>query len=122
MTQWSKINDLNIVEKIAIGNDSISKENQHSWLIENLGGRWIETCEFTEKGINIKGGAPLRKNYGKVGFYYDESRDAFIPPKPFESWSLNEETCIWDPPIPLPDQNTYEWLENTQSWKLIREN
>jgi len=62
----------------------------------------------------------FRKNYCGVGYTYDESRDAFIPPKPYESWLLNEDTCLWEPPIPYPtDGEMYTWDENEISWVLI---
>ena len=62
----------------------------------------------------------FRKNYAGLGYTYDESRDAFIPPKPYESWTLNEETCLWDSPVPYPtDGEMYTWNEETTSWDLI---
>jgi hypothetical protein len=64
----------------------------------------------------------FRKNYAGIGYYYDEERDAFIPPKPFPSWILNEFSCLWESPIPYPnDGNIYEWNEDTQTWDLINE-
>ena len=64
-----------------------------------------------------KGGTPLRKNFAGKGYYYDEERDAFIPPKPFISWVLNENTCQWESPVPYPvDNNQYTWDEQTTSW------
>ena len=62
----------------------------------------------------------FRKNYAGLGYTYDESRDAFIPPKPYESWTLNEETCLWDSPVPYPtDGEMYTWNEETQTWDLV---
>ncbi len=64
----------------------------------------------------------MRKNYASIGFTYDQTRDAFIPPKPFASWTLNEETCVWDPPVVRPDDGQrYSWNEETQQWDLINE-
>jgi hypothetical protein len=64
----------------------------------------------------------FRKNYAGIGYYYDEQRDAFIPPKPFPSWILNEDTCLWESPIPYPnDGNMYMWNEDTQTWDLIND-
>lgn len=78
---------------------------------------WIQTSYNTRGGIHINGGVPLRKNYAGIGYSYDAQRDAFIPPKPFESWLLDEETCQWDSPIPYPqDGKSYDWDEPTQSW------
>lgn len=78
--------------------------------------RWIQTSYNTHGGQHPEG-RPLRKNYAGIGYSYDPVLDAFIPPKPFESWVLNEETGLWGPPIPYPsDGNVYEWDESTASW------
>lgn len=64
----------------------------------------------------------FRKNYAGMGHTYDQTRDAFIPPKPFESWVLNEDTCLWDPPVAVPDnENNYIWDESIQSWVEINQ-
>jgi hypothetical protein len=79
--------------------------------------RWKQTSYNTVGGVHLKGGTPFRKNYAGITFTYDAQRDAFIPPKPFESWILNEETCQWSAPTPMPaDGNLYEWNEATQNW------
>jgi hypothetical protein len=84
---------------------------------------WKQTSYNTHGGIHKLGGTPLRKNYAGINYTYDEQRDAFIPPKPYPSWNLNESTCLWDSPIPYPsDGNQYKWDETTQSWdELIME-
>jgi hypothetical protein len=65
----------------------------------------------------------LRKNYAGIGFSYDPVRDAFIPPKPFDSWLLNEDTCLWSAPVPMPDDDKlYNWNEATQSWDEVTDN
>ena len=65
------------------------------------------------------GGTPFRKNYATIGGTYDPERDAFIPPRLFESWTLNEDTCNWEPPTPYPnDSENYKWNETTQQWEL----
>jgi len=80
---------------------------------------WKQTSYNTRGGIHKLGGTPFRKNYGGVGYTYDEDRDAFIPPKPFDSWILNEDTCIWQAPVALPDtENRYTWNEQNQTWDL----
>jgi len=72
-----------------------------------------ETGLFTESGA-------FRKNYAGIGYTYDASRDAFIPPKPYNSWTLDEETCVWEAPTPLPDsENPYSWNEETLTWDLV---
>tara|TARA_R110002126_G_scaffold51806_5_gene141495 strand:+ start:402 stop:821 length:420 start_codon:yes stop_codon:yes gene_type:complete len=81
---------------------------------------WVQTSYNTRAGVHANGGVPLRKNYAGVGYTYDAERDAFIPPKPFESWTLNEESCIWDAPTPMPtDLKAYEWRESDRSWVEI---
>jgi hypothetical protein len=86
---------------------------------------WIQTSYNTRGGVHYgqdgqpDGGVALRANYAGIGFTYDENLDAFIPPKPFESWVLDEETCLWNAPIKAPDDgNFYQWNELTQSWDL----
>jgi hypothetical protein len=81
---------------------------------------WKQTSYNTKGGVHTEGGTPLRKNHAGIGYTYDEDRDAFIPKKPFNSWVLNENTCLWESPIPYPqDNNRYKWNEQNQSWDLI---
>lgn len=81
-----------------------------------FGTGWIQTSYNTYGGQHPEG-RPLRKNYAGIGFTYDSTRDAFIPPKTFASWLLNETTCLWDAPIPMPtDGKQYTWDETTTSW------
>ena len=78
---------------------------------------WVQTSYNTSGGVHRLNGTPLRKNYAGVGFVYDFTRDAFIPPKPFPSWVLNENTCLWDAPTPRPDDGKeYTWDETMTSW------
>lgn len=82
-------------------------------------GIWVKTSYNTLAGEHRLGGTPLRKNFAGIGYTYDAGRDAFIPPKPFSSWLLNEDTCQWYPPIKSPaDGNMYEWDEATVSWVI----
>lgn len=81
---------------------------------------WIQTSYNTRGGQHPEG-RPLRKNFACIGYTYDTWLDAFIPPKPYDSWILNEETCLWEPPVPYPvtnddDNRIYYWDEETQSW------
>lgn len=79
--------------------------------------KWIQTSYNTQAGEHKLGGTPLRKNYAGIGYSYDAQRDAFIPPKQFNSWVLNEDTCVWEPPTPMPtDGKLYNWDEDTTSW------
>jgi hypothetical protein len=80
---------------------------------------WKQTSYNTRGGINLNGGTSLRKNHAGIGYTYDEDRDAFIPPKPYSSWILNEDTCLWEAPVSIPqDNNIYSWNEQTKSWDL----
>ena len=81
---------------------------------------WVQTSYNTYGGVHQLGGEPLRKNYAGIGFRYDSERDAFIPPQPYASWKLNEDTCLWDAPIPYPtDGKQYIWNEHQQEWTLM---
>ena len=83
-----------------------------------FGTGWVQTSYNTSGGVHKNGGTPLRKNYAGIGFTYDSVRDAFIPPQPFASWTLNETTCLWDAPTPMPveEGKFFTWDEATTSW------
>ena len=88
--------------------------------VDSSPGEWLQTSYNTHGGQHSNGGTPLRKNYAGVGYSYDRTKDAFIPPKPFASWVLNDDTCLWDAPTPMPtDDKVYEWDETTTSWKEV---
>lgn len=84
--------------------------------VDTSPGQWIQTSYNTHGGVHINGGTPLRKNYAGVGYSYDPVRDAFIPPQPFPSWLLNDDSCLWDPPVPMPTEGLHVWDEPTLSW------
>lgn len=85
--------------------------------IDTIDGQWIQTSYNTLGNQHKLGGTPLRKNFAGIGYTYDLGRDAFIPPKPYKSWVLNEDTCLWDAPTPKPqDGKLYNWEEATTSW------
>jgi hypothetical protein len=85
--------------------------------VDTSPGQWLQTSYNTHGGVHANGGTPLRKNYAGIGYTYDSQRDAFIPPKPFASWLLNEDTCLWDAPVAMPDDGKgYKWNESTLSW------
>lgn len=81
---------------------------------------WKQTSYNTKSGIHLLGGTPFRKNHAGIGYTYDEDKDAFIPPKPFNSWILNEDTCSWEAPIqkPIDQENIYLWSESEQNWVI----
>lgn len=126
MAHWAEINENNIVIRVLVGdNDDPANDEGYSWLIENLSGTWIKTSYNAIGGKwrnpetnEITNNPAFRKNYAGIGYIYDEDLDAFIPPKPYESWILNQETCLWEPPIPYPnDDKYYIWNEETISWE-----
>ena len=86
-----------------------------------LGGTWKKTSYNTVGGVHSNGGTPYRKNYAGIGFKYDNALDAFIPPKPYASWDLNEDTCLWEAPTPMPveEGKFFAWDEDTLSWKEV---
>lgn len=89
--------------------------------VDTSPGQWIQTSYNTHGGIHVNGGTPLRKNYAGVGYTYDPVRDAFIPPQPFPSWILNDDSCLWDPPVPRPTEGFYVWDEPTLSWVVVED-
>ena len=78
-------------------------------MLDTSPGRWIETFKDRSQ----------RKNYAGIGFSYDLDRDAFIPPKPYASWTLDEDTCLWEPPVAHPGDGAYNWNEETQTWDAV---
>ena len=106
------LHDSNGIEQEVIGIDFLTKLT--GWAI------WKQTSYNTHGGVHSSGGTPFRKNHAGIGYTYDETRDAFIAPKPFNSWILNEDTCNWNAPVAMPiDDNKYSWNEQTLSWDLI---
>jgi hypothetical protein len=106
------LKDSNGVEQEANGIDFLTKLTGYPV--------WKQTSYNTKGGIHTEGGTPFRKNHAGIGMTYDEDRDAFIPKKPFNSWILNEDTCLWNAPVARPqDGNIYSWNEQVLSWDLI---
>lgn len=113
MSHFAQIDENNIVIQVLV----IEQETIDTGAFGDSN-TWIQTSYNTHAGIHTLGGTPLRKNYAGIGYTYDAQRDAFIPPKPFASWILNESTCLWQAPAPIPeDGNSYFWDEVTQTWK-----
>jgi hypothetical protein len=123
MAYFAKLGTGNIVETvISINNSVITDSNGIEQ--EQLGVDFINKLYNTRdvwKQTSYNNN--IRKNYAGIGYQYDQQRDAFIAPKPFNSWILNEQTCLWQSPIPYPqDNNKYNWNEQNQSWDLIEDN
>ena len=107
------LHDSNGVEQESIGIDFLTKLTGYPV--------WIQTSYNTHGGIHKSGGTPLRKNHAGIGYTYDEDRDAFIPKKPFNSWVLNETTCLWESPVAYPnDGQRYNWNETIKNWELVQ--
>ena len=113
MASFAKIGKGNIVERVeVVSNDIATTEQAGVDFLNNLY-KTRDVWKQTSYNNNI------RKNYAGIGHSYDPSRDAFIAPKPYNSWTLNEETCQWEAPVALPDtENRYNWNEETQQWNL----
>lgn len=108
MAHWAEIDENNVVIRVTVGdNDDPNGDEGYQWLIDNLGGTWIKTSY----------NGTIRKNYAGQGYIFDKERDAFIAPKPYASWVLNETTCKWIAPIPYPEDGfTYYWNETELNW------
>ena len=106
------LHDANGIEQEVIGIDFLTKLTGYPV--------WKQTSYNTIGGVHSSGGTPFRKNHAGIGYTYDETRDAFIPPKPFNSWILNEDTCNWNAPVSKPqDDNIYTWNESTLTWNIV---
>jgi hypothetical protein len=119
MAHWAEIDENNIVVRVLVVSDEQDHRGQDFLSNDlNLGGTWKKTSYNTLAGVHQLGGTPFRKNYAGIGYSYDSTRDAFIPPKPFNSWMLNEDTCLWEAPIEMPveEGKVFTWNEETTSW------
>jgi|TARA_R100000482_G_scaffold104640_2_gene47336 hypothetical protein len=121
MAHYAFLNMQNIVTEVIVGKDET--DGSTNWEI-HYGNIREQVCKRTSYntrgGAHINDGTPFRKNYAGIGFTYDYARDAFIPPQPFNSWTLNSDTCLWDPPVAYPeDGNRYTWDEENQEWDLL---
>ena len=111
MAHYAKIGKGNKVEQVIVAEQDV---------IDTLEGVWIQTSYNTIEGTHKLGGTPFRKNFAGVGFKYDSGRDAFIPPRLYDSWILNEDTCQWEAPVVYPeDGERYKWNEENQTWDLV---
>mgnify|MGYP003114341133 CR=1 FL=1 len=123
MAHFAKLGTDNIVEKVEVVSNNIATTEQDgiNFLnnLYNTNDIWKQTSYNTYAGEHKLDGTPLRKNYAGIGYTYDEDRDAFIPPKPYSSWVLDEETCNWEAPVVYPDDGKfYNWNETNQTWEL----
>jgi hypothetical protein len=126
MAHYAFLDDNNIVTEVIVGKDESETHPDVTDWETHYGEIRGQVCKRTSYntggGVHAHGGTPFRKNYAGIGDSYDAVRDAFIAPKPFNSWVLNEETCLWESPTPYPvDENSYTWDEDTTSWVLVVE-
>lgn len=127
MGHYAFLDPNNIVTEVITGKDEHElgpdgeARDWEVWYGEFRGQACKRTSYNTKGGQHTNGGTPYRKNYAGIGYTYDEARDAFIPPKPFTSWVLNEQTCLWDAPVPYPqDGKMYQWSEDDQLWLEVQ--
>ena len=121
MAHYAYVDGRNIVTQVVVGKDENEPlpDGYASWEAYYVAIR----CSYnTYGGVHSGGGTPFRKNYPGIGYTWDSVRDAFIPPKPYASWVLNEDSCLWDAPVPMPeDGQLYRWDEDTTSWVVYEE-
>lgn len=115
MAHYAKVENTIVTQVI------VAEPEFFNTFVDSSPGDWIKTSYNTSRGVHLNGGTPLRKNYAGVGYTYDSTRDAFISPKPYPSWLLDEFTCTWNAPTPLPTDNMYIWNEDTTSWVVVPE-
>jgi len=130
MASFAKLNSENIVitvvsvvNEVLKDSNNIEQEQLGIQFLKTLYNEsntiWKQTSYNTHGGVHSLGGNPFRKNHAGIGYTYDENKDAFISPKPYNSWILNESTCNWDAPIPMPtDGQRYSWNEENLNWIL----
>ena len=123
MAHYAFLNMQNIVTEVIVGKDET--DGPTNWEI-HYGNIREQVCKRTSYntrgGVNSSDGTPYRKNYAGIGYTYDYARDAFIPPKPYASWTLDETSCLWQAPVAYPDDGQqYTWNEENQEWDLITE-
>jgi hypothetical protein len=117
MSHYAKVVDGKVTQVI------VAEADFFTTFVDSSPGEWIQTSYNTRGGLHYgqdgqpDGGVALRKNYAGIGYTYDKTKDAFIPPQPFASWILDEETCLWNAPTPMPTEGgPYKWDEATTSW------
>jgi|TARA_B100000900_G_scaffold409283_1_gene424935 hypothetical protein len=123
MAHFAKLGKGNVVLTVEVVHNNVATSEQAGIdflnKIHNTNDVWKQTSYNTRQGVHILGGTPFRKNYAAIGYKYDSTKDAFIAPQPFTSWTLNEETCVWESPVAYPaDGKDYVWNETEQQWNL----
>jgi len=121
MAHYAFLDKNNIVTEVIVGKNEGEENINWEQHYSNFRGQVCKRTSYnTVGGVHNNGGTPFRKNYAGIGYTYDQQRDAFIGPKPYNSWVLNESTCNWDAPVARPqDENMYKWNEEILNWELI---
>jgi len=115
MSHFAKLDNLGTVVFVTVGRQE--DDGKELELCARTGDTYRQTSYNTHGGVHLLGGTPFRKNYAGIGYTYDSVRDAFIPPKLYASWILNEDTCLWEAPVTYPtDGKIYNWNEDQQNW------
>ena len=110
MSHFAKVHNGIVVQVIS------AEQEFFDSFVDDSPGQWIQTSYNTHGGEHTLGGTPLRKNFAGIGYTYDREKDAFILPQPFPSWTLNETTCLWEAPVPMPEEGQYIWNESITNW------
>jgi hypothetical protein len=120
MAHYAFLNEENIVTEVIVGKDENNGGIDWESHYGDIRGQVCKRTSYnTYGGVHLTGGTPFRKNYAGIGYTYDETRDAFILPQPYDSWTLNESSCLWEAPIDYPtDGQQYTWNEETTSWEI----
>jgi hypothetical protein len=128
VAHYAFLDENNIVTEVIVGKDEGQDDTDWEEYYGNFRGQVCKRTSYNTVGGQHPNGTPFRKNYAGIGFTYDPQRDAFIPPTPYNSWVLDEETCLWGAPVPYPtdigteeEPKYYIWNEEAQSWDLIQE-
>ena len=122
MAHYAELDTNDTVINVITGVDENEKSGGETLYLLFTGNYWKRTSYNTHGGVHPLG-TPFRKNYAGIGYTYDRVRDAFIPPKPYPSWVLNEDTCLWNAPTPMPDDDQmYIWNEDTTAWEITNGN
>lgn len=105
MAHWAELDDNNVVLRVTVGSNTDPDEG-YQWLVDNIGGRWVKTSY----------NGTIRARFAGIGYTFDELRDAFIAPQPYPSWTLDDTTTEWTPPVPKPSVGEWTWDEATLTW------
>lgn len=120
MAHYALLNYNNVVTEVVTGKDETAQDYNIELVYQDMHKQVCKRTSYnTRKGVHIEGGTAFRKNFARPGYIYDQAKDAFIPPQPYDSWTLDESTCNWVPPIAMPTDTNYDWDEDNQQWVQI---